>query len=101
MGISVNGIADRVTKLPRHFLYLLLRYPSQTSCHAANYLCVENGKKSGIAVMVTSFMVLILQWVNTHCRIVLSVGEMPATFGHTDIFLAMTTKQSVRHVILH
>ena len=41
--------------LPCHFLYLLLRCQSRTSSHAPNYLCAENGKKYGIAVMVTSF----------------------------------------------
>jgi len=58
--------------------------------------------------MVTSFMLLIPQWVLPN-RMIYVVGEMPSfSTGyrlvtrvlHTHIFLVMT-KHSVRHVILH
>ena len=64
-------------KLPCHFLYLPSRYQPWTSSHAPNYLCTKNGKKYGIAVMVTSFMLLIPQWVLPN-RMILSVGDMPS-----------------------
>ena len=74
----------------------------------AKLLIRKDGKKYGIAVMVTSFMLLIPQWVLPN-RMILSVGEMPSFATgyrlvtrvlHTHIFL-VTTKHSVRHVILH
>jgi len=69
-------------KLPCHILYLLLRYQSWTS-HVPNYLCAKNGKKYGIAVMVTSFTLFIPQWVIPN-RMVHSVGEMLSlSTGHT------------------
>ena len=64
-------------KLPCHFLYLLSRYQPWTPSHAPNYLCAKNGKKYGIAVMVTSFTLLTPQWVLPN-RMVHSVGEMPS-----------------------
>jgi len=73
VGIPGNERADRVAKADRHFLYLRLRYQSQTSSHAPNYLCAENGKIYGIAVIVTSFTLLIPQWVLPN-RMVRSVG---------------------------
>jgi len=107
VGIPGNERADRVAKAALSLRISPVKV-SAMDFHAPNYWCAKNGKKYGIAVMVTIFMLLIPQWVLAN-RMILSVGEMPsfstgyrlvARVLHTHIFWVMT-KHSVRHVILH
>ena len=119
VGIPGNERADRVAKaalsLPISFRGITDTSKGDrkpwTSSHAPNYLMRKEWQEIGygIAVMVTSFtLVLIPQWVLPN-RMILSVGEMPSfSTGyrlvtrvlHTHVFLAMT-KYSVPHVIFH
>jgi len=111
VGISGNERGDRVAKAALSLPISPVKVSAMDFLSRAKLLMRKEWQKImkyGIAVMVTSFMQLIPQWVLPN-RTILSVGETPlfstgyrfvTCVLHTHIFLVMT-KHSVRHVILH
>jgi len=75
VGIPGNERADRVAKAALSLPVSPFKISVMDFLPRANYLCAKNGNIYGIAVMVTSFMLLIPQWVSPN-RMVPSVGEM-------------------------
>jgi len=61
--IPWNERADRVAKAALSLPISPVKVSVTDFLHAPNYLCVENAKIYGIAVMVTSFTPLIPRWV--------------------------------------
>ena len=79
MGIPGNERADRVAKAALSLPISPVKVSAMDFLPRAKlgYLCAKNGKKYGIDVMVTSFTLLIPQWVLPN-RMILAVGEMPS-----------------------